>query len=71
METEDRMLIERMVSEYRKQVEEAVAKTRERKLKTLSEMEEEVSRVGQEIGKELLEGMLDLKKTTRRARAGA
>lgn len=63
METEAQELIDRMVTEYRRRMEEAVAKIKERKLKTLREMEEEVSRVSQEINRELLEEMLALKKT--------
>jgi len=66
MEGEDRDLIERMVAAYRTEVEEAVAKTKTSKLKTLREMEEEVSRVSQDTGRRLLEGMLDLKKTKQR-----
>lgn len=71
METEAQELIDRMVAEYRKRMEEAVAKIKERKLKTLREMEEEVSRVSQEINRELLEEMLALKKTNLRKKQDA
>lgn len=66
METRARDWVEEQVQKYRQQMEEVMAKRRSGQLKTLSDMEEEVSRVNQQMGQCLLEEMLALKKTTRR-----
>lgn len=66
MESPDRAWVEEQLQRYRQQMEEVVAKRRSGQLKTLSDMEEEVSRVNQQMGQCLLEEMLALKKTTRR-----
>jgi hypothetical protein len=66
METQDRDWVEEQLQRYRQQLEEVVAKRRSGELKTLSDMEEEVSRVSQRNNQRLLEGMLALKKTPRR-----
>lgn len=69
METQDREWVEEQTQRYRQQMEEVVAKRRSGELKTLSDMEEEVSRVNQQMGQCLLEEMLALKKTARRKRS--
>ena len=66
MESPDRVWVEERLQRYRQELEEVVAKRRSGQLKTLSDMEEEVSRVNQQMGQHLLEEMLALKKTTRR-----
>ena len=70
METPDREWVEKQMQRYRHELEEVVAKRHSGELKTLSEMEEEVSRVNQQIGRCLLEELLDLKKTMSRKRSG-
>jgi len=66
METQDRDWVEGQMQAYRQRMEEGVAKRRSGELKTLSAMEEEVSRINQQMGQRLLEEMPALKKTTRR-----
>jgi hypothetical protein len=66
METQERDWVEGQVQRYRQEMEAVVAKRRSGQIKTLSDMEEEVSRVNQRMGQQLLEEMLALKKTTRR-----
>lgn len=66
METQDREWVDEQTQRYRQQLEEVVAKRRSGELKTLSDMEEEVSRVSQQNNQRLLEGMLALKKTANR-----
>lgn len=66
METQDREWVEEQTQRYRQQLEEVVAKRRSGELKTLSEMEEEVSQISQQNNQRLLEGMLALKKTVSR-----
>ncbi len=68
MESQDREWVEEQTQRYRQQMEEVVAKRRSGELKTLSEMEEEVSRVNQQMGQGLLEELLALKKTARQKR---
>lgn len=60
---EEAKVIEGMVEVYRKELESAMTKMKQKQVKTLSDMEEEVSRVNQEMSGKLLQGMLDLKKT--------
>lgn len=66
MENPDQAWVEEQTQRYRQQLEEVVAKRRSGELKTLSEMEEEVSQISQQNNQRLLEGMLALKKTASR-----
>ena len=66
MESPDQAWVEEQLQRYRQQLEEVVAKRRSGELKTLSEMEEEVSRVSQQNNQRLLEELLALKKTATR-----
>jgi len=66
MESPDQAWVEEQLQRYRQQLEEVVAKRRSGELKTLSDMEGEVSRVSQQNNQCLLEGMLALKKTASR-----
>ncbi len=66
MESPDQAWVEEQLQRYRQQLEEVVAKRRSGELKTLSEMEEEVSQISQQNNQRLLEGMLALKKTVSR-----
>lgn len=63
METSDQDWVDQQMQRYRHELEQVVAKRHSGELKTLSEMEEEVSRVNQQMGRCLLEELLDLKKT--------